>query len=142
MLGVSRMRQLGVAALVNGTTITCELRLDLALIRSPEYDIISRRVNIGQPAGGALRCGALVFLQAFDAPVTPHQLFDLCRGGLPGEVEQFAFVSAVGDAGQGAHLGEAELAGREGLADIGHTRVRVRLGLFLGPRSGRCHSAS
>jgi hypothetical protein len=45
------------AALANGTTradpmsvanaagLTCELRLDLALIRSPEYDILSRRVN-------------------------------------------------------------------------------------------------
>jgi len=57
MIGASDKRHLGVAALVNGTTragpvsaanalgLTCELRLDLALIRSPEYDILSRRVN-------------------------------------------------------------------------------------------------
>ena len=44
-IGASDKRQLGVATLTNGTTITCELRLDLALVRSPEYDILSRRVN-------------------------------------------------------------------------------------------------
>jgi len=44
-IGASDKRQLSVSALVNGTTITCELRLDLTLIRSPEYDILSRRVN-------------------------------------------------------------------------------------------------
>jgi hypothetical protein len=41
----SDKRQLSVAALVNGTTITFELRLDLTLIRSPEYGILSLRVN-------------------------------------------------------------------------------------------------
>ena len=45
MLGAAEKRHLGVAALANGTTITCELRLDLALLSSPEYDILSRRVN-------------------------------------------------------------------------------------------------
>jgi hypothetical protein len=43
--GASDKRHLSVAALANGTTITCELRLDLTLIRSPECDILSRRVN-------------------------------------------------------------------------------------------------
>jgi hypothetical protein len=43
--GDSDKRLLSVAALVNGTTITCELRLDLTLIRNPEYDIFSRRHN-------------------------------------------------------------------------------------------------
>ena len=45
-IGASDKRQLSVVALVNGTTITCELRLDLTLIRSPEYDIYCFRVNI------------------------------------------------------------------------------------------------
>ena len=29
----------------NAVGLACELRLDLTLIRSPEYDILSRRVN-------------------------------------------------------------------------------------------------
>jgi len=45
MLGASDKRHLCVAALANGVTIACELRLDLALVRSPEYDIHCRRVN-------------------------------------------------------------------------------------------------
>jgi hypothetical protein len=45
MIGAFDKHQLSVAALVNGTTITCELRLDLMLIRSPECDILSRRGN-------------------------------------------------------------------------------------------------
>jgi len=45
MVGASDKRHLSVAALANGTTISGELRLDLALIRSPGYDILSRRVN-------------------------------------------------------------------------------------------------
>ena len=68
-LGAFDKRQLGVAALVNGTTragpmsgaqpmsvanalavasavgLTCELRLDLTLIKSPEYGIFRHRVN-------------------------------------------------------------------------------------------------
>jgi hypothetical protein len=39
------MRQLGVAAFGNGTTITCKLRLDLTHSCSPECDIYYRRVN-------------------------------------------------------------------------------------------------
>ncbi len=45
-MGASDKRHLSVAALANGVTIACELRLDLALIRSPEYDIHCRRVNM------------------------------------------------------------------------------------------------
>jgi hypothetical protein len=44
-LGATAKRQLGVAALANGATITCELRLDLALSSSPECGILGRRVN-------------------------------------------------------------------------------------------------
>ena len=44
-LGATDSHQLGVAALANGATIACELRLDLVRIRSTEYDIVCRRVN-------------------------------------------------------------------------------------------------
>jgi len=33
----------------NAVGLICELRLDLTLIRSPEYGILSRRVNIIEP---------------------------------------------------------------------------------------------
>ena len=45
-LGATDKRQPGVAALANGTTISGELRLDQALISSPECDILGCRVNI------------------------------------------------------------------------------------------------
>ena len=52
-LGATDQRQLASpkaptfgAAFANGTTIACKPRLDLTLIRSPECDIISRRVNM------------------------------------------------------------------------------------------------
>ncbi len=45
-IGVSETHQLGVAAFVNGVTIGCKPRLDLALFRNPEYGILSRRVNM------------------------------------------------------------------------------------------------
>ena len=44
-LGATDSHQLCVAALAKGTTISCELRLDLARISSPECDILGRRVN-------------------------------------------------------------------------------------------------
>ena len=44
-LGATDKRQLGVAALAKGTTLTCELRLDLALVSSPECNINGCRVN-------------------------------------------------------------------------------------------------
>ena len=45
MLGATEQRQLVVASLAKGTTLTCATRLDLALFGSPEHDIYCRRVN-------------------------------------------------------------------------------------------------
>jgi hypothetical protein len=45
MSGAQPMSVANALAVANAVGLTCELRLDLALIRSPEYDILSRRVN-------------------------------------------------------------------------------------------------
>ena len=81
-LGASDKRQLSVAALVNGTTragpmsaanavgLTCELRLDLTLIRNPEYGIHSRRVNVISPGQAENR-----FLQRAEPYFAPARAF-------------------------------------------------------------------
>ncbi|MCP4769061.1 MAG: hypothetical protein GY875_22725, partial [Gammaproteobacteria bacterium] len=68
-------------------------------------------IVIGQLTGSVLRRGALAFFEAPDMPIGAYQLFDLCRGGVTSEFEQFGFVLRVGDPGYGAQLGKAELTG-------------------------------
>jgi hypothetical protein len=64
------------------------------------------------------RHGALEFLVTSNAPIGAHQLFDLCRGGVAGEIEQVLLVLRVGDTGHGAHLGKAELARGKRCGDL------------------------
>ena len=66
-------------------------------------------VVVVQFTRGMLLCGMLALRATFNAPIGAHQLFNLRRGGVTGEIEQFLFVLRVGDPGHGAHLGKAEL---------------------------------
>ena len=62
------------------------------LCRQMDHGIerVDERTRVAKPAAGTLALNA-----TFDAAIGTHQLFNLRRGGVPGEIEQFGLIIII-----------------------------------------------